>query len=58
MTAIRAAMQVVWRALKEIFDEAAYQRFLEQTGKVTSPEAYREFLRESEPGRIRRPRCC
>jgi hypothetical protein len=58
MTAMRAAVQIVWRALEEIFDESAYRRFLERTGKVSSPEAYWEFLRESEYARVRRSRCC
>jgi hypothetical protein len=58
MTAIRAAIQVVWRALEEIFDESAYRRFLERAGRVSSREAYWEFLRDSEKARVRRPRCC
>jgi len=58
MTAIRAVMQIVWRALEEIFDESAYRRFLERTGKISSSEAYWEFLRESEGARVGRPRCC
>lgn len=58
MTAMRAAVLTLWKALQEIFDESAYRRFLERTGKISSSEAYCEFLRESEGARARRPRCC
>jgi hypothetical protein len=58
MTAIRTAVRFVWSALQEIFDESAYRRFLERTGQASSRETYREFLRESECARARRPRCC
>lgn len=44
--------------LREIFDEAAYQRFLERQQLPTSPQAYAEFLRETDATRARRPRCC
>ena len=58
MTAIRAALSVVWQAIQEIFDESAYRRFLERTARQSSREAYGEFLRDSERTRQRRPRCC
>jgi hypothetical protein len=44
--------------LREIFDEAAYDRFLARTRAARSVESYREFLREREMGLVRRPRCC
>lgn len=50
--------KIVLSALREIFDEAAYKRFLERTGMQSSRAAYVSFLRESEQVRNRRPRCC
>ena len=45
-------------ALREIFDESAYARFLERNGLAPSQEAYAGFLREQEVSKVRRPRCC
>jgi hypothetical protein len=45
-------------ALREIFEESAYERFLEQRGLTSSPGAYRDFLQETEDVKARRPRCC
>lgn len=45
-------------ALREIFDEAAYARFLKRRGVVSSIEAYAAFRREFEEGSVRRPKCC
>jgi hypothetical protein len=44
--------------LREIFDEAAYARFLGRSGTVSSSESYAEFRREFEEGKVRRPKCC
>jgi hypothetical protein len=44
--------------LREIFDESAYQRFLERSHLPSSPKAYAMFQRENEQARCRRPRCC
>jgi hypothetical protein len=43
--------------LREIFDEAAYLRFLERTQAESSPEAYAAFWREKE-SKAPKPRCC
>ncbi len=43
--------------LREIFDEAAYRRFLQRTGQAASRSSYRDFLRQA-PGAKPRPRCC
>ena len=51
-------LSIVRSALREIFDESAYARFLERRQLATSPQAYAEFLRENEVNRGRRPRCC
>jgi hypothetical protein len=44
--------------LREIFDESAYARFLTRRQITTSPQAYADFLRETQTQRERRPRCC
>jgi len=44
--------------LREIFDEAAYARFLNRAGMVSSSESYAAFQREFEPAKVRRPKCC
>jgi hypothetical protein len=44
--------------LREIFDEAAYSRFLERAGTVSSSAAYAAFRREFEEVKVRRPKCC
>jgi S-adenosylmethionine:diacylglycerol 3-amino-3-carboxypropyl transferase len=45
-------------ALREIFDESAYARFLARQQMASSRQAYAEFLREHELAKARRPRCC
>ena len=45
-------------ALREIFDEAAYMRFLARTAQSSSRAAYAGFLRERAASHERRPRCC
>ena len=45
-------------AMREIFDEAPYARFLQRTQTVSSPQAYAAFRREHEHRHARRPRCC
>ena len=44
--------------LREIFDEAAYLRFLQRTGAESSREAYEAFRQEFEEAKLRRPKCC
>ena len=51
-------MEIAGAALKEIFDESAYARFLARESLESSREAYARFLRESELMRARRARCC
>jgi hypothetical protein len=43
---------------REIFDEAAYQRFLNRRQITSSREAYAAFCRECEAAMVCRPRCC
>ena len=58
MTGIISCWRILIRALQEIFDEAAYTRFLNRVGAVSSSEAYAAFCQELEEARVRRPRCC
>ena len=55
---MRISLQLLLAALREIFDESAYLRFLGRAGVTSSPGAYAAFLRETEASRVRRPRCC
>jgi hypothetical protein len=50
--------QLISAALQEIFDESAYQRFLDRTHLKSSPNAYAVFRQENEQAKSRRPRCC
>ena len=58
VSAITRLFTVLVAALREIFDESAYARFLDRQRATSSPIAYAEFLRESEIAKARRPRCC
>jgi hypothetical protein len=44
--------------LREIFDEAAYERFLRRSQRMSSTEAYAAFRQEFEAAKTRRPKCC
>jgi hypothetical protein len=52
------AGRILLAALREIFDEASYSRFLRRERMESSPQAYSAFWREREAGHARRPRCC
>jgi hypothetical protein len=54
----RTCARTVVDALREIFDETAYARFLRTEGVENSREAYGRYLSETEDARERRPRCC
>jgi hypothetical protein len=58
MVLLRRAFHIFGAMLREIFDEAAYGRFLTRTGSHRSSASYREFLRERETATARKPRCC
>ncbi len=58
MAKLKRAASLLLSALREIFDEAAYARFLERHELAPSRHSYREFLRENLPRQERRPRCC
>jgi hypothetical protein len=55
---IRALAATMLAMLREIFDEAAYARFLQRSGVASSSHAYAAFRREFEEPRARRPKCC
>ena len=57
MTRIKKTIRIVVCMLQEIFDEAAYTRFLERSQMSSSPAAYAAFWRERET-RAPKPRCC
>lgn len=50
--------RVLVATLREIFDESAYQRFLDRGRLESSPDAYEIFRKENEQIKSRRPRCC
>ena len=54
----RKLLHLVLATLREIFDENAYERFLQRTDSVRSVESYGAFLREKEAVTARKPRCC
>lgn len=62
LTLIRRLFYNIWSilraALREIFDESAYDRFLQRTRAKRSIESYRAFVREREGTMAKRPRCC
>jgi hypothetical protein len=49
---------IVRDVLREIFDEAAYARFLQRAEMRASAESYAAFRREFEETKMRRPKCC
>ena len=52
------AISLLCAALREIFDESAYERYLHRNQAHSSPQAYAAFQREAEQASMRRPRCC
>ena len=58
MSRIFQAARIVLAILREIFDEAAYDRFLRRTQMASSPGAYAAFRQEFEEAKTRRPKCC
>ena len=58
MKGFKRLVRVIYAALREIFDEAAYSRFLQRTQSSSSTAAYARFCRERELSCERRHRCC
>lgn len=55
---INKIMQTIRAALREIFDESAYDRFLMRTDASRSVASYRAFTRERDAAMVKKPRCC
>ena len=55
---LQHAMAVLVSVAQEIFDETAYQRFLNRTQMQAGAESYAEFRKEQDELRARRTRCC
>lgn len=51
-------LRILWATLREIFDEAAYDRFLAKHRISSSEEAFEHFLQERKDYVERKPRCC
>ena len=51
-------VQTVRAALREIFDESAYDRFLLRTNTARSVVSYRDYMRERDAAMAKKPRCC
>lgn len=58
MRRLRSAGKLFLAALREIFDESAYARFLSRNHAESSPESYAAFLHEREHSQARKARCC
>lgn len=58
MKQLKKAARILVCALREIFDEAAYARFLERNKIPSSSTAYLAFWRDRESTVARRTRCC
>jgi hypothetical protein len=58
MNRIVNAARILMATLREIFDEAAYDRFLRRRQMSSSPGAYAAFRQEFEDTKMRRPKCC
>ncbi len=58
MKRIVSSWNTFMATLREIFDEAAYSRFLARAGMVSSSAAYAAFRREFEEVKVRRQKCC
>jgi hypothetical protein len=55
---LRKFFGLIVAVLREIFDESAYERFLDRGQLQSSASAYAVFLRENELAKARRPKCC
>jgi hypothetical protein len=58
MRRLTQAARILLETLREIFDEAAYERFLQRTKMDSSTSAYAAFRAEFEEAKTRRPKCC
>jgi hypothetical protein len=56
--AIIRSFKLLAAILREIFDESAYQRFLDRSQLESSANAYAIFLQENEQSKPQKVRCC
>ena len=54
----KAFFSTVLAALREIFDESAYDRFLLRSNGIRNLTSYRDFMQEREAAMAKKPRCC
>jgi hypothetical protein len=55
---LASAIQALLAALREIFDESAYDRFLLRARLPRSTESYRAFMQEEADAMAKRSKCC
>jgi hypothetical protein len=55
---LRYGWHLLRATLREIFDESAYDRFLERTNASRSVATYRAFTQERDAALLTKPRCC
>ncbi len=58
MSVVRQFAATVLATLREIFDEAAYARFLARHGLEPGRGTYASFVREHGEAKAKRPKCC
>lgn len=58
MNAFKRMVETVWKLLRELSDEAAYERFLRERGVPPSPQEWRHFCRHRLNAKYQRPKCC
>lgn len=51
-------IRILRLTLSEIFDEAAYARYLQRSGVVASRESYAGFVKEKHQAKSPIARCC
>jgi hypothetical protein len=51
-------LRLLHNILREIFEEAAYERFCARQGVPSSAASYAKFLRESGAGTRPKVKCC
>ena len=55
---LHKAARLFAQTLREIFDESAYDRFLQRTNLAPSTTAYAAFQHEHATAKAHRPKCC
>lgn len=58
MSRMRRIIKIMMEALREIFDESGYARYLALHQIPSGRPSYAAFLREQETTKARRPKCC